>query len=64
MDWSDVLKDAIGAYSDIETAKASNTQVYRTGQPAYVQRGAAAGGVNPLYLLIGAGVIALVLLRK
>ncbi len=63
MDWSNVLSDAIGAYSDIETAKASKAQLYKVGQPVQ-NGGAVSGGINPLYLLIGAGVLALVLLRR
>lgn len=69
MDWTDVFKDAIGAYGSIETAKANNpqNQWYQWGQPGYggmpggFQQ--SMGGVSPVVLLIGAGVLAFVLLR-
>lgn len=72
MDWTDVFKDAIGAYGSIETAKANNpqNQWYQWGQPGYpgMQPGfgnfaQGMGGVSPVVLLIGAGVLAFVLLR-
>lgn len=69
MDWTDVFKDAIGAYGQIETTKAANQppQWYQWGQQGYggMQPGFAQGmgGVSPVVLLIGAGVLAFVLLR-
>lgn len=68
MNWTDVFKDAIGGYTQIETAKAAQpTQWYQWGQQGYggmpggIQQ--AMGGISPVVLLIGAGVLAFVLLR-
>lgn len=64
MEWTDVFKDAIGVYGQIETAKAQNQQSnwYAWGQPGYTGQ-QPAGGISPIVLLIGAGVLAFVLLR-
>lgn len=68
MDWTDVFKDAIGAYGQIETTRAQQPQnPYMWGQPGYpgmtpgFQQGM--GGISPMVLLVGAGVLAFVLLR-
>lgn len=69
MDWTDVFKDAIGGYANVEIAKAQQPQnPYVWGQPGYGQpmmTGSMGGMGNmmPLILLAGAGVLALVLLR-
>ncbi len=69
MDVIDVFKDAISGYTAIETTKAANQppQWYQWGQQGYGgMPGAfqpAMGGVSPMVLLIGAGVLAFVLLR-
>ncbi len=70
MDFTDVFKDAIGAYTQIETTKAANQPPswYQWGQPGYggMPGGGLPGGtsISPLVLLIGAGVLAVVLLRN
>lgn len=65
MEWTDVFKDAIGAYSNVEIAKANNQQQYMWGQPVYGQPGMnqGMGNMMPLLLLAGVGVLAVVLLR-
>ncbi len=70
MDWTDVFKDAIGGFTQVEIAKAQQPQnPYLWGQPGYGQPIMGAGGMGgmgsmmPLLLLAGAGVLAIVLLR-
>ncbi len=57
----DTLSDVISTVGSIEMAKVNN-QAYVNGRPAYTQQ-AAVGGINPMVLLLGAGVILVLLLK-
>ncbi len=55
------LSDVISTVGSIEMAKVNN-QAYVNGQPATTQA-ATTGGINPVVLLLGAGVILVLLLK-
>ncbi len=55
------LSDVISTVGSIEMAKVNN-QAYVNGQPATTQK-ATVGGISPVVLLLGAGVILVLLLK-